>query len=112
MDQEKLDSVIGKGSKIKGEINAQGGVKLDGKVVGNINITGQFIAGKDAEVKGNVNCLEAIIGGRISGNVTAQRKVELKKGARVIGDIICRGLIIEDGVFFEGSCKMGEKKGQ
>ncbi|HIE05389.1 MAG TPA: polymer-forming cytoskeletal protein [bacterium (Candidatus Stahlbacteria)] len=113
MDQEgKLDSVIGRSTKIKGNINTEGGLKLDGQVVGDVVITGLFIAGKDAEVRGNVNCQEAVVGGKIIGNITAQKKIELKKGATINGDIICRGLIIEDGVFFEGSCRMGDKKSQ
>ena len=113
MDKEgKLDSIIGSSTKIKGNMDTAGGLKLDGKVVGDITLTGQFIAGGNAEVRGNITCQEAIIGGKINGNITAQKKVELKKGARVTGDIVCRGLIIENGVFFEGSCRMGQKKPQ
>lgn len=113
MDNEgKLDSVLGRSTKIKGNVDTEGGLKLDGQVEGNITVTGQFIAGRDAEVKGNVSCQEAIVGGKINGNISAQKKIELKKGATVNGDIICRGLIIEDGVIFEGNCKMGSKKTQ
>ena len=49
----------------------------------------------------------AIIGGQLFGNITAENKIELQSGSHVEGDIKTKRLVIDEGVFFEGNCSMG-----
>jgi len=60
-------------------------------------------------VKGNIACRNAIVGGRVEGNINAQEIIEFQGGAEMLGDIVCKGLIVQKGVFFEGNCRMSQK---
>ncbi len=105
----KIDSVIGKGTAINGDINVNGSTKIDGTVKGNVSVKECLILGQDALIKGGIHCKSAIIGGRIEGNINVKELVEFQSGAKMLGDVVCRGLIVEEGVFFEGNCKMSQR---
>jgi cytoskeletal protein CcmA (bactofilin family) len=57
-----------------------------------------------------VKVKNAIIGGKLLGNIHATNKIELQSGSHVEGDIETGRLVIDEGVFFEGNCKMGGKQ--
>ena len=75
---------------------------LDGK----IEASDTVIVGKGGTVKGEIHAAHAVVSGTVEGNVFAKRKIELESGSRLIGDVESVSLVIEDGVFFEGSSKM------
>ncbi len=56
----------------------------------------------------SIVAVNAAIGGRMYGNVFASGKIELQRGSQLLGDIRTRGLVIEDGVVFQGNCQMGD----
>jgi cytoskeletal protein CcmA (bactofilin family) len=107
--EEKIDSVLGKGTTVNGDININGSTKIDGTVKGNVSVKDCLILGQDSTIKGSIRCKTAIIGGRIEGNINVKELVEFQSGANMLGDVICRGLIVQEGVFFEGNCKMSQK---
>lgn len=110
MDKEgKIDSLIGKDTKIKGDLQSNGSIKIDGQVEGNIITSETLVIGKDSVIQGNSRCRNAVIGGRILGNIEAQELLEYQSGAYMQGDISCKGLIVQEGVFFEGNCRMNQK---
>ncbi len=106
----KLDTLIGKDTVVKGTIKAKGSLRVDGEFEGNITISDTFTAGSSAAIKGDVRCREAFVSGKIEGNIYAQGKVEMHTGANLSGDVTCKGIMIQDGVFFEGRCSMKEKE--
>ena len=55
----------------------------------------------------SVKVKNAIIGGKLFGNIVAENKIELQSGSHVEGDIKTKRLVIDEGVFFEGNCSMG-----
>ncbi|OQX53453.1 MAG: hypothetical protein B5M53_06950, partial [Candidatus Cloacimonas sp. 4484_209] len=61
-----------------------------------------LIIGKTGKVKGEVKTKNSIIGGYVNGNLQADEKVELQASAKFEGDLICKKLIIEEGVLFDG----------
>jgi len=77
-------------------------VRVDGKLDGELNCTGDAVIGKSATIKGNLAVNSATIEGTIHGNVTAQDRIEMKSSARVTGDIKAKRLSVEDGVTFIG----------
>ncbi len=101
-----MDSILGSGSLCKGTIRVDGGLRIDGSVDGEVIVSGTLTVGREGVITGNVTVNQAVIGGRIKGTVRAEQQLELQSGSRVEGDIFTRSLVIEDGVFFEGSCKM------
>lgn len=103
----KMNSIIGKGCKFNGTIDvSEGTLRVDGEFEGNINCPDTLIIGKDGKVKAEVTVKNAVIGGHLIGNIDAKDKIELQGGSRVQGDIKTSRLVIDEGVFFEGACKM------
>jgi cytoskeletal protein CcmA (bactofilin family) len=103
-----MNSIIGKGCKVKGTIDVQDGtLRIDGDFEGNVNCPGgTLVIGKGGKVTADINVQSAVVGGTVNGNIDAKEKIELQAGSRLEGDIKTRRLVIDEGVFFEGSCKM------
>ncbi len=106
---EAVASLIGKGTYLKGTLNVTGSLRIDGKIEGDITVEDTIIIGKDGEVKGTIKTRMGVIGGIFNGNIESQDKLELQKGAKIEGEITCRRLIIEEGVIFNGNCKMPQE---
>lgn len=93
--------------EIKGTIKFSNIMKIDGKFEGEmITNDGELIVGKTGSIKANVKVKNAIIEGRIDGNVIATEKVELRERAQLIGDLKAKILVIEEGVVFVGNCNV------
>ncbi|MDH3214768.1 MAG: polymer-forming cytoskeletal protein [Candidatus Krumholzibacteria bacterium] len=106
-----LNSILGPGCKVKGNIDLKGTLRIDGDFDGEIKCPETLIIGKSGVVKADVNVKNAVIGGKLVGNITATNKIELQTGSHVEGDIATARLVIDEGVFFEGACKMGTQAG-
>lgn len=107
-DEGKMNSIIGKGCKVNGTIDVQDGtLRIDGDFEGNVNCPGgTLVIGKGGTVKADIKVSNAVVGGTVNGNIDAKEKIELQAGSRLEGDIKTRRLVIDEGVFFEGSCRM------
>jgi cytoskeletal protein CcmA (bactofilin family) len=105
-----LNSILGPGCKVKGSIDIKGTIRIDGEFEGEIKCPETLIIGKTGVIKADVNVKNAVIGGKILGNIEATNKIELQTGSHVEGDISTARLVIDEGVFFEGACKMGTSK--
>lgn len=107
--QGSLNSILGQGCKVKGDIELQGTIRIDGEFEGSISCPDTLIIGKSGVLKAEVKVKNAVIGGKLVGNIHASNKIELQSGSHVQGDIETGRLVIDEGVFFEGNCKMGGK---
>ncbi len=105
----KTGSVFARGTRMNGTLRCDGSVRIDGEFDGNLETGDTLVVGKEGIVRANVKVKRAIIGGRLEGNIHATGKVELHSGCEVFGEVETPSLIIEEGVVFEGSCKMGSK---
>jgi cytoskeletal protein CcmA (bactofilin family) len=106
-----LNSILGPGCKVKGNINLKGTIRVDGEFEGHIECPETLIIGKAGVVKADVTVKNAVIGGKLVGNIQATNKIELQTGSHVEGDIATVRLVIDEGVFYEGSCRMGTQAG-
>lgn len=95
-------SVIANDVEIKGTIRSAGSVRIDGKLDGELQCTGDAVIGKEAQIKGNLSVNSLSVEGTVQGNITAKDRIELKASARVTGDIKSKRLTVEDGVTFVG----------
>ncbi len=102
-------SILAQGCHFKGEVQIQGVFRVEGEFEGSIHTPEQLVVGKTGIVHGDIHVKNAIIGGKVLGNITAESKIELQNGSHVEGDIRTRRLVIDEGVFFEGNCSMGTK---
>lgn len=109
----KMNSIIGKGCTIKGTVEVQEGtLRIDGDFEGTVNCPDTLIVGKGGKVKAEIKVKNAVIGGTVLGNIDAREKIELQAGSRLEGDIKTTRLVIDEGVFFEGACKMSPDRGK
>lgn len=100
-------SVLQEGVVVRGEVETKGDLRLDGKLEGKIRVTERLTIGASGSVNAEVEANEVIVMGSFEGSIRARNRLELRKGARVVGDVHSPSLIVEEGVFFEGHSKMG-----
>lgn len=79
---------------------------LNGTFSGEIASTDTLIIGDKAVINADIRAGQVLISGQVVGNVRAADRVELKGQARLIGDIEAPTVVVEEGVVFEGHCRM------
>jgi cytoskeletal protein CcmA (bactofilin family) len=95
---------IGKAVKINGQIYSKEDLYVDGDVEGTIELQEHRLTiGPNGKVHSSVKAREVVVLGNIQGNVDASDKLEIRKDARLVGDIKTARIIIEDGAYFKGS---------
>jgi cytoskeletal protein CcmA (bactofilin family) len=102
----ELNALLGKGSQFEGKLLFEGTVRIDGRFSGEIVSTDTLIIGEGAEVKANVTVGSLVCLGDYSGDAKAGKAIELKAPAKVRGNLTTASVVIERGVFFDGTCKM------
>ena len=102
----QLSALIDEGSEIEGKYTFSGTVMLNGKFRGEISTTDTLIVSGRAVVNATVRAGTVIVTGELVGNVEATERVELKGHARVFGDVEAPVVVVEEGVLFEGHCRM------
>jgi cytoskeletal protein CcmA (bactofilin family) len=102
-----LAAFIDEGSEIEGKYTFSGTVMLNGKLSGEIHTTDTLIIGDKGAVTANIRAGTVLICGEVIGNVQATERVELRGTARMIGDVEAPVVVVEEGVHFEGHCRMG-----
>ena len=103
-DDISINTFIGPGSVISGDIRGNGFMRVDGDIDGNLETNGSIIISEKARIRGNVTSKAAIIGGIVIGDVCASESVRLLTSSAIIGDIVTRRIQIEDKVIFQGHC--------
>jgi cytoskeletal protein CcmA (bactofilin family) len=105
-----LSAFIDEGSEIEGKYSFSGTVMLNGKLSGEIVTQDTLIIGEKGIVNAIVRAGTVIISGEVVGNVNATERVELRGTARVFGDVEAPVVVVEEGVLFEGHCRMNKGK--
>ena len=95
---------IGKAVKIVGQIFSKEDLYVDGELEGTVEaLEHKLTVGPNGTLKAGVKAREVVALGSIQGNVEAAEKIEIRKDARLVGDIRTARIIIEDGAYFKGS---------
>ena|ERR1041385_320748 len=97
-------ATIGKAVKINGQIYSREDLYVDGELEGTVEaLEHKLTIGPNGVVKAAVKAREVVVLGAIHGNVEATDKIEIRKDAKLTGDIRTARIIIEDGAYFKGS---------
>jgi cytoskeletal protein CcmA (bactofilin family) len=99
-------SKIDKNTLLKGSIKAKTDIRIDGKLVGDVETVGRVIIGREASVIGKVLCANADIEGIFKGNLTVSGTLSLKTGSNVEGEVFIQKLIVDSGAIFNANCSM------
>lgn len=104
--QNRIDSLVGAGTTIDGDMSFSGGMRIDGQVNGNVIAApgkpSTLVLSEHAKVNGEVSVTHLVVNGTISGPVTASEYLELQGKAKVSGDVHYKTLEIQLGAIVEG----------
>lgn len=103
-DDISINTIIGAGSAVSGDVKANGFIRVDGDIDGNLDSSGNVIVGNKARINGNINALSTVVGGIVLGDIYAPNGIKLLSSSAVIGDIFTKNLEIEENVIFHGHC--------
>lgn len=101
------NAYLGKGSKLSGKLHFDGTVRVDGQVEGEVHAQDTLIIGESAVVTAQISGATVIIRGKVTGDINARTRVEIRAPGKLFGNIVTPSLVIHDGVVFEGHCSMG-----
>ncbi|HEU5219389.1 MAG TPA: polymer-forming cytoskeletal protein [Gemmatimonadales bacterium] len=104
-------SIVAKDLTIAGDLQAEGVIRIEGRVVGNVHAGDQVLISEGGIVEGDVVSREAVIAGRVHGCIHGEERVELQAAAVVHGDITTRRLLIHEGGQVNGGVKMETMNG-
>lgn len=97
-------AAIGKSVIIKGQILSREDLYLDGEMEGTVEVPEHRLTiGQHAKLQAGIRAREVVVLGMVNGNVEALEKIDIRKDAKLIGDIKTGGIVIEDGAYFKGS---------
>lgn len=99
-------NLVGLGTEINGDIKSSGDLRIDGTLVGNLNVKGKVVVGETGKIKGELVCKNSDISGVVEGKITVEELLSIKSSARINGDITVGKLAIEPGCKFTGYCNM------
>lgn len=104
--QNRIDSLIGVGTKIEGNVFFSGGLRVDGTIKGNVSEAGDqpstLVLSEQARIEGVIRVSHVVINGTVVGPVQAQEYVELQSKSRVTGDVFYKTLEMHVGAIVEG----------
>ena len=99
-----VNTLLGAGSKISGDVSVSGFARVDGDIDGSLNATGKVIIGENSRIRGDVQGLIVTVGGIVEGDVVAPEGVHILSTGAVIGDIITKRLSAAESVLLHGYC--------
>jgi len=104
--QKRIDSLIGAGTTVRGDVVFSGGLRIDGTVEGNVTTadgqTGTLVVSEQARIHGKVSVSHVVVNGAVEGPIVARDYLELQGKARVDGDVTYRTLEMQVGAVVEG----------
>lgn len=102
-----IDTLVGSRTELKGDLTFSGGLRIDGKLKGNVTARGEgnstLILSENALIIGNVTVPHVIVNGTIKGTVKASERIELQPKAEVVGDIYYKVMEVALGAVINGN---------
>jgi cytoskeletal protein CcmA (bactofilin family) len=104
--QNRIDSLVGAGTRIVGDVSFTGGLRVDGEIKGNVvadpSKPSTLVLSEQARVEGEIRVTHLVVNGTIIGPVNASEYLELQAKAKVTGDVHYKTLEIQLGAIVEG----------
>jgi cytoskeletal protein CcmA (bactofilin family) len=106
-DTSRESAFLGKGTRISGKISFEGTARIEGQVEGEIVANDTLMIGESALLNAQITGAVVVIHGKVTGDINASKKLEIRAPGRLYGNVTTPSLVIEEGVVFEGHCSMG-----
>jgi cytoskeletal protein CcmA (bactofilin family) len=98
------NAVLGRSVLVKGQILSREDLTIDGEVEGTIEMQEHRLTiGPNGKVRASVKAREIIVLGTLHGNVETGDRIDIRKEAKLVGDIRTARIVIEDGAYFKGN---------
>ena len=105
INQQEISTIISEGFVFTGKLQGTAAIRLEGKIIGDVNVEGGVILGEKGNIEGNLITKSAVIFGTVNGNLKSMQ-LEIKKTGCVNGDITTDTLEIELGAQYNGKLNM------
>jgi len=105
-DDAFINSIIGEGTRFKGEFDLNGLLRIDGDFTGTIRTTGKVLVGRNGRAECTLHAGTVVVGGVVRGEIYSSEKVIILSTGFVLGNITTPRLIVEEGVVFNGTCRV------
>jgi cytoskeletal protein CcmA (bactofilin family) len=109
INQQEISAIIGEGYIFTGELRGSSVIRIEGKIIGNVNVEGGVILGEKGIIEGDINTKSAIVHGTVNGNIKTLH-LQIKKSGNVSGDISTDTLEIEIGAQYNGKLNMHKQQ--
>jgi len=101
----RIETIIGPNAHFRGDVQSDGGVRVEGIFEGTIDITGNLVIGEGAKLIAEINANNISISGAVKGNISGNR-VEILETGRVWGDLTINSLLLNEGAYLRGQTTM------
>lgn len=109
---DRMNAFLGKETEFEGKLSFAGAVRIDGRFKGEILTEGTLIVGETARVEAEIRAGHVIVSGRVRGDLAATDRIEIHAPGEVFGNIRAPIVTIDEGVVFEGTCRMKNPDGE
>ncbi len=99
---EGTESILGRGTRVRGRIRGDGDLRIEGAVEGDVAISGDLTLEEGGTVKGDLQGATVTVSGELHGDVSARGAVLVRAGAKVSGNLGGSEVSLEEGASFEG----------
>jgi cytoskeletal protein CcmA (bactofilin family) len=104
--------VIGEHTKFNGNINAEGNVRIDGQLIGDVKSNGEVFIGSNSTITGDITSSQLTISGVVQGEVKVVGELKITETGNLVGDILVSSFIINKGGTFKGNCSINTADAQ
>jgi cytoskeletal protein CcmA (bactofilin family) len=108
--RDEINAFLGKNTEFEGKLSFSGTVRIDGRFKGEILTDGTLIVGDGAVIEADVHVSHLVVCGEVRGNLFAAEKIEIHPHGKVFGNIQAPAVVMDEGVVFEGCCRMQDIK--
>lgn len=105
----RIESLIGEQCNIVGDLSGGGLLKIDGSIEGNVTWQDDVILGVFSSINGDLSCKNAVVAGKITGNVVCNGSLSIESSGKILGDITIEKLAVKEGGILNGKCTVIKK---
>ncbi len=98
---------LGRSVAVRGQFSGNENLLIEGQVEGTITLEDNTVTvGTNGQVKAEIHARQVIVLGAVTGNISGQEKVEIRRSGHVVGDIVSGAVAIEEGAYFKGNIEI------
>ncbi len=97
-------TLLGRTVVVQGQLTANEDLLIEGQFEGTVSLEAHCLTvGTEGHVKADIHARHVVVLGKVTGNVAAREKVEIRRTGHIVGDLVAATVAIEEGAYFKGS---------